>query len=278
MSTTATIETQTSIAILANSTHLTTSQIKEQLDKELSQQSFLHDYKLIMAPSNESNWDDSLITQVEEHHALWIVNIQSQDESVDITFGHQLGEKEVSKLKKTKNSGAILQAYCLIATDLTEPEQATLPCTEEIAELHITPAAREEINMLDLNHCIHSSGTLSLYFFKGHEAPETLELIGRSRAITFASIGAGAGLEVDLSPEDQYYDHIMLWDKTADTLVGAYRVGFSQEIIASHGKKGLYLDHVFQFDKEYYEKMGNAVELSRSFILPTYQICELHAT
>ena len=33
----------------------------------------------------------------------------------------------------------------------------------------------------------------------------------------------------------------------------------------------MYLDHVFEIEPEFYETLGNAMELSRSFLLPSYQ-------
>jgi putative hemolysin len=129
----------------------------------------------------------------------------------------------------------------------------------------------DEIKMLEAEHCLFSSDKLALFLFKGHEAPAVMEMIGKARATTFAAIGAGSGLEIDLTDEDDYYDHLMLWDKVNHCLVGAYRLGLIEEIIESHGAAGIYLDHIFEFQSEFYEKIGNAMELSRSFILPEYQ-------
>lgn len=128
-----------------------------------------------------------------------------------------------------------------------------------------------EINKLEAKHCLFSSDKLALFLFKGREAAAVMQMIGRARAVTFAAIGAGSGLEIDLTEEDDYYDHLLLWDKVNRCLVGAYRLGFTQEIIASHGAAGIYLDHIFAFQPEFYQKMGNAMELSRSFVLPSYQ-------
>lgn len=131
----------------------------------------------------------------------------------------------------------------------------------------------DEMELLEAEHCLFSSEKLALYLFKGSEAPAAMQLIGKARAVTFAAIGAGSGLEVDLAEEDDYYEHLMLWDKEHQCLVGAYRIGFIQDIINSHGVEGIYLDHIFHFEKEFYDKIGEqgAMELSRSFILPEYQ-------
>ena len=131
----------------------------------------------------------------------------------------------------------------------------------------------DELNSLEAEHCLFSSEKIALYLFKGSEAPAVMQLIGKARAITFSAIGAGSGQDVDLALEDDYYHHLLLWDKVNQCLVGAYRIGFIQEIIKTQGTEGVYLDHIFEFKKEFYEKMGEhgAMELSRSFILPSYQ-------
>ena len=110
-----------------------------------------------------------------------------------------------------------------------------------------------------------------MFLFKGEQAPLLLEQVGRGRAVTFAAIGAGAGNEIDLSPEDQYYHHLVLWDRDNHALIGSYRIGMVQEVIKERGVEGLYLDHVFKIDPKFYDHQGRSMELSRSFILPQHQ-------
>ena len=114
-------------------------------------------------------------------------------------------------------------------------------------------------------------GGFELLRFRGDEEPELLESLGRARAITFAAAGQGTGAEIDLSPEDSHYHHLVIREGETGELVGAYRLGLTEEIIAEHGVAGLYLDHVFEIDPEFYEKIGPAMELSRSFVMPHFQ-------
>ena len=118
---------------------------------------------------------------------------------------------------------------------------------------------------------IHQTEQISVYFFRGDTASDMLQAIGRGRASTFAAIGAGSGNDIDLSPEDEYYHHLALWDRQKHCLIGAYRIGVLEEIIAAEGTSGIYLDHLFEIHPSFYSKLGNSLELSRSFILPSYQ-------
>src|SRR3546814_14519360 len=63
--------------------------------------------------------------------------------------------------------------------------------------------------------------------------------IGRLRELTFRKVGEGTGLKRDLDRYDAWYSHIVLWDCAAMEIVGAYRLGETQKIIAQHGIHGL---------------------------------------
>jgi len=111
----------------------------------------------------------------------------------------------------------------------------------------------------------------SSFIIQGKDNPEIMQEIGRLREQTFQAIGAGSGNTVDLSPEDQYYHHIIVTDRTNGAIIGAYRVGFTQDIIKEQGIDGVYLNHIFNFDDSFFNKLSDSMELSRSFIIPSYQ-------
>ena len=64
---------------------------------------------------------------------------------------------------------------------------------------------------------------------------------------------------------------MLLWNKEKQELAGAYRAGNTDEIIRSHGIKGLYTNTVFRYDEQLFLKIGSALELGRSFVRPEYQ-------
>lgn len=118
---------------------------------------------------------------------------------------------------------------------------------------------------------LHQSGNYDLYLVRGDQSPELMQTLGRARSEGFAASGQGAGSDVDLSPEDEHYHHLILWHREQNCLAGAYRLGLIEEIISEHGPGGLYLDGVFKIDPCFYERVSPALELSRSFILPRFQ-------
>jgi len=63
----------------------------------------------------------------------------------------------------------------------------------------------------------------------------------------------------------------VLWNKPKQELVGAYRVGRTADILPEYGIEGLYTSTLFHYDPQFFQKLGPALELGRSFVRPEYQ-------
>lgn len=98
-----------------------------------------------------------------------------------------------------------------------------------------------------------------------------MEQIAIAREITFRDVGEGTGLSKDSDEFDPHYLHLFLWDKAAQRIAGAYRVGLVDEIVAAHGVKGLYTRSLYDYDESFIRKLGSSIEMGRSFIHPDYQ-------
>ncbi len=118
---------------------------------------------------------------------------------------------------------------------------------------------------------IFSVGKYRVFTFIRHEAPALFHELARLREITFRLSGQGSGTDFDETPEDETYTQLILWDTEAARIAGAYRIGFTAEILTTAGTDGLYLSHMFDFSKEFFDEIGSATELSRSFVTPDYQ-------
>lgn len=194
---------------------------------------------------------------------------RQRDRTLNLSLGRIYRPAELSLLKR--NGVEKLLADCHSASE-RQTESLVKPTVQtEVESVGYHLAVAEMVKKLSASCALDASEEFGLSFFQGKESPELLEQIGRARELTFQSIGAGSGNEVDLTEEDDYYHHLLLWEKETGNLVGAYRIGLIQEVIKEFGESGVYLDHVFNFVPEFYQKLGNAMELSRSFILPEYQ-------
>lgn len=103
------------------------------------------------------------------------------------------------------------------------------------------------------------------------EAPCVIQELGRLREVTFRAVGEGTGRSTDLDRFDAYYSQLLLWSKENQELVGAYRLGEVNKIVAEHGIGGLYTRTCFRYDERLLAKIGPALELGRSFVRPEYQ-------
>ncbi len=130
---------------------------------------------------------------------------------------------------------------------------------------------QEALEKLQKDFLIYQNEKVELFFFRGDFCPEILPTIGRGRALTFSSVGAGSGSDIDLSSEDFYYHHLVLRDRENNCLIGAYRVGYISEILRTQGAEGIYSGKIFEIDPKFYMNEGSSLELSRLFILPSYQ-------
>lgn len=129
----------------------------------------------------------------------------------------------------------------------------------------------EEVAKIPSEQCLAENGELAVYLGSAGQIPNVLLEVGRLREVTFRRAGEGAGKSRDLDSFDEYYDHILLWNKKKNELVGGYRAGNTGEILAARGIGGLYTSTLFRYDERLFTKLGPALELGRSFIRPEYQ-------
>ena len=119
--------------------------------------------------------------------------------------------------------------------------------------------------------CLSADREFSVWLAGAKELPNVLPEIGRLRELTFREVGEGTGKASDLDQFDSYYQHLFVWNKTRQELVGAYRIGRMREILAQRGSAGLYTNTLFQYDPRLFAAVGDALELGRSFVRPEYQ-------
>jgi putative hemolysin len=85
------------------------------------------------------------------------------------------------------------------------------------------------------------------------------------------AVGDGTGRARDLDDYDQHYEHLFIWNNPAQQLVGAYRVGRIDELRRRLGRRGLYTASLFHYRDPFFQLLGPALELGRSFVRPECQ-------
>ncbi len=145
----------------------------------------------------------------------------------------------------------------------------------KIQEPVAAPVAAElltkELETLPEDRRLAENSDFAVYLGTAREMPQLLREVGRLRELTFRGAGEGTGKSCDLDSFDEYYSHILLWHKSRQELVGAYRAGNTAEILAERGVGGLYTSTLFRYDEKIFQRLGPALELGRSFVRPEYQ-------
>lgn len=128
-----------------------------------------------------------------------------------------------------------------------------------------------EIARLPADQILVQSGNFTVWQAAAQQIPKTLSEIGRLREISFRAASEGTGKPLDLDRFDDIYLHLFIWNEDAREIVGAYRLGATDRILGRHGKRGLYTNTLFRSNMAFYQKIGPALEMGRSFIRPAYQ-------
>jgi putative hemolysin len=129
-----------------------------------------------------------------------------------------------------------------------------------------------EIKRLAPEACLVESGSFQVFCAPSRAIPATLEEIGRLRELTYRAVGEGTGRDVDLDRFDEHYLHLFLWDKERQQVVGAYRIGQTDCLVAAGDVESLYTRTLFKYERRLLARLGApALELGRSFIRAEYQ-------
>jgi putative hemolysin len=206
--------------------------------------------------------------------------LQQAGKSITIRMGSPIPAKTLAELAGDREATDYLRSrtYLLAQrgkqkTQIPNALRSVLPRKPHES---ITPALPAELLLADVHslppdRCLAQSAEYSVYFAQAAEIPHLLQEVGRLREITFRVAGEGTGKRTDLDPYDRYYWHLLLWNSKTEELVGAYRAGSTTEIIAQHGVEGLYTHTLFRYQREFFERLGPALELGRSFVRLEYQ-------
>ena len=115
------------------------------------------------------------------------------------------------------------------------------------------------------------SGDYEVFLSAPERIPQMMQMIGMMRERTFREIGEGTNRAIDTDRYDSYYRQLFIWDREAQRLVGAYRLGMGDQIMQRYGLRGFYTDSLFRMSAPMGEVMARTIELGRSFIVRDYQ-------
>ena len=141
------------------------------------------------------------------------------------------------------------------------------PVDKELIKSELTP--ERQLRMTNRSHN-------EIYVIDAHNAPNTLNEIGRLREIVFREAGGGTGKALDLDEfdtMDNCYKQLIVWNPEAEEIIGGYRYILGKDIdIDKNGQPILATSHMFHFSERFMKDyMPWTIELGRSFVTLEYQ-------
>ena len=141
----------------------------------------------------------------------------------------------------------------------------------------IAPISKEIIKQeLNKDRFIRTTrkGGNEIYSVNIHNAPNTLQEIGRLREVTFRESGGGTGLPLDLDEFDTgevCYEQLIVWSPEDEEIVGGYRYILCKNAIQADGIH-LSTSHYFEFSEAFVKNyLPLTIELGRSWVQPNFQ-------
>jgi putative hemolysin len=204
--------------------------------------------------------------------------LRQRGRRVSVSIGHPIPPARIAKTTTDEELSAYLRVRTYVLGGRTRGSDA-LPATATPPTRHLEPIAGEgdpaaiaaEVAALPAENCLAATGDLSVFYARADQLPATLQEIGRLREISFRAVGEGSGRSRDLDRFDVRYLHLFAWNEKRRQIVGAYRLGLTDQLLAESGKAGLYTQTLFDFQDELLREIGPAIELGRSFVRPEYQ-------
>lgn len=195
-----------------------------------------------------------------------------EGKNFDLYVGKPISPDELTSLETEQ----AITNYLRIATDLLpnsrnqSSKESVIISGATIAESSKSDEIEEQLEKIQ--DCLMvESGEFEVYCAPYDRLGKIMDAIATSREVTFRAAGEGTGREKDFDHYDPHYLHLFLWDRDAKALVGGYRIGRTDEIVAKHGLKGLYSRSHYHYDERYLQRVGSALEMGRSFVTPAYQ-------
>lgn len=178
--------------------------------------------------------------------------------------------KSPAKLPVDERGYETLLGY-LRAHPLDLPAAKSDPANVPPVASAVDPAAIEqELLALPADQVVYAYREFKVYVGQPAQIPETLREITRQRERTFRALQEGSGEAEDTDEFDSSYLHLLAWDWDNHAMVGGYRLGRTDELLAASGTAGIYLSAMFEFREDFFAG-SPMLEIGRSFVVPEYQ-------
>ena len=198
--------------------------------------------------------------------------LSKSGQEIPLHIGDMIHASDIKRLKNDKIATSYVRLCCEVLASKNEtqdqPEDSlTMHDLKQDVDIDIVT---NHINSLE-DYLLYSEDKFSVYCTPYDALGPVKEQLAIERERTFRLVDEGTGRELDTDQFDSHYQHLFLWDKEAQKIAGGYRIGVTKDVIKDKGLHGLYSHSLFHYDQKFIEKMGNTVEVGRSFVTEDYQ-------
>lgn len=151
---------------------------------------------------------------------------------------------------------------------LEKPKRRVFETERAIAHPESRQALQQELKNGQLLGLTRDNNAIILCDWSADSA--VIREIGRLRELAFRRVGEGTGKRRDLDQYDRHYRHLVLWDREALEIAGAYRLGEGAALLRDMGEQGLYTASLYRYHANFLPYIENGLELGRSFVHPKY--------
>ena len=199
--------------------------------------------------------------------------LKQKGKSLKLRVAHHIPASQLLKMNDRRQICDYLRLRTYIIQDKQQPSQDKLPLSEDALARPIeSELLEQELAALPAKQKLLKTTDCDILYCRAQQIPNTMLELGRLREKSYREVGEGTGKALDLTAEDDYYVHLIVWNRDEKDIVGAYRFGLSDEILPRFGKEGLYCHTLYNLDDEFIDRLQPGfMELGRSFVQKKYQ-------
>ncbi|WP_333002085.1 lysophospholipid acyltransferase family protein [Vibrio coralliilyticus] len=198
--------------------------------------------------------------------------LNKSGQTISVSIGNAIPFSEIKGFEDEEDITQYFRLNTYLMGSMGKPQTSALQTDD--AEPIIAPVGvatlENELSQIE-QYKLLEQGDFDVYCAPTDVIPHMMEEIGRVREESFREVGEGSGLSCDIDRFDPHYHQLFVWNRANQDLVGAYRLGLVDELIAKGGIEQLYSTSLFNYDEAFVDTLGQSIELGRSVVSKQYQ-------
>lgn len=194
--------------------------------------------------------------------------------NIKLKTSGNINPKTLNIFETTKQKNDFVRAVCYLNDQnyiQNWPQSSVIKHYQEIATSIEPSLLEKEIEKLPTRQTLLSFKSFKVYFAYYQQIPKCVDEIARLREVTFRRLNEGSGEPSDTDGYDKTYTHLFIYDHQNKQIIGAYRMGQTDQLIKNGDLKPLYLSQIFDFEHGFVNLKEPCLEMGRSFIIESHQ-------